>query len=173
MWIHGQERKKVRRGGLTLNEPSSPDRIIQTDLISPQQAKTLKRLPFWGNYFTTARQMMVSSIKICNLWMENEWCSLFIFWGETKWRNQCLLLPHIRTHFDKWFHVSLFTDTLLALSVCWPFLCLSGCWVQRRGPLMWGAQRVARKPRGGCFQHAFNGVATLHATHSATAEKAY
>lgn len=65
----------MRRGGLTLNEPSSPDRIIQTDLISPQQAKTLKRLPFWGDYFTTGRQMTVWSVKMCNLSMENEQCS--------------------------------------------------------------------------------------------------
>lgn len=44
-------------GGLTLDEPSSPDGIIQTDLISPQQAQALKRLPFGGHYLATARQI--------------------------------------------------------------------------------------------------------------------
>lgn len=41
--------------GLTLNEPSSPDRVVQTDLVSPQQPQTLKRLPLGGDYLTTAK----------------------------------------------------------------------------------------------------------------------
>lgn len=44
-------------GGLTLDEPGSPDGIIQTDLISPQQAQALKRLPFRGHYLATARHI--------------------------------------------------------------------------------------------------------------------
>lgn len=44
------------RGALTLNEPSSPDRVIQTDLVSPKQPQTLKRLPLGGDYLTTVRK---------------------------------------------------------------------------------------------------------------------
>lgn len=43
-------------GALTLNEPSSPDRVVQTDLVSPKQPQTLKRLPLGGDYLTTVRK---------------------------------------------------------------------------------------------------------------------
>jgi len=42
--------------GLTLNEPSSPDGIVQTDLIPPQQPQTLKRLPLGGEYLRAANK---------------------------------------------------------------------------------------------------------------------
>lgn len=44
-------------GGLTLDEPGSPDGVVQTDLIPPQQAQAFKRLPFGGHYLATARQI--------------------------------------------------------------------------------------------------------------------
>lgn len=46
----------MKSGGLTLNEPSSPDRIVQTDLIPPQQPQPLERLPLRRDYLTAAKK---------------------------------------------------------------------------------------------------------------------
>ena len=48
--------EEVKSGGLTLNEPGSPDGVVQTDLISPQQPQTLKRLPLGRDYLTTGKK---------------------------------------------------------------------------------------------------------------------
>lgn len=56
---------------LTLNEPSSPDCIVQTDLVPPQQTQTLERLPLGRDDLTTARKKIVTPKKPCNFFMEN------------------------------------------------------------------------------------------------------
>lgn len=52
---------------LTLNEPSSPDCIVQTDLVPPQQTQTLERLPLGRDDFTTARKKIVTPKKTLQL----------------------------------------------------------------------------------------------------------
>lgn len=54
----------VESGGLTLYEPSSPDGIVQTDLIPPQQPQTFKRLPLWGDYLTTAKEKTILILEV-------------------------------------------------------------------------------------------------------------
>lgn len=56
MCVGSREVEEVKSGGLTLNEPSSPDRIVQTDLIPPQQPQPLERLPLRGDYLTAAKR---------------------------------------------------------------------------------------------------------------------
>lgn len=58
-----QQTEEVRSGGLTLNEPSSPDRVVQTDLVSPQQPQALKRFPLGRDYLTTAKQKNLCFVK--------------------------------------------------------------------------------------------------------------
>lgn len=56
---HGEVEKNKwaeESSGLTLNEPSSPDGIVQPDLVSPQQAQTLERLPLRRDYLTTVKK---------------------------------------------------------------------------------------------------------------------
>lgn len=50
---------------LTLNEPSSPDCIVETNLVPPQQTQTFERLPLGRDYLTTAKR------KNCHLLVEN------------------------------------------------------------------------------------------------------
>lgn len=38
---------------LTLDEPSSPYAVVQTNLVPPQQPKTFEGLPFWRNNLST------------------------------------------------------------------------------------------------------------------------
>lgn len=71
--------EEVKSGGLTLNEPSSPDRIVQTDLISPQQPQTLKRLPLGGDYLTAANKTHNQSENRQFVQMENGQCSLHCY----------------------------------------------------------------------------------------------
>lgn len=43
-------------GELTLNEPGSPDPIIQTDLVPPEQPQAFERFPLRGDNFTTKKK---------------------------------------------------------------------------------------------------------------------
>lgn len=72
---------------LTLNEPSSPDCIVQTDLVPPQQTQTLERLPLGRDNLTTARKKIVTPKKNCNLIMEN-----------VKWLVPYTLFSHGKCH---------------------------------------------------------------------------
>lgn len=173
-----QQREEVKSGGLTLNEPSSPDCIVQTDLISPQQPQTLKRLPLGRDYLTTAKKK-----EIIVFWL---FCSAFSLcwnkWGTVRQKIMGTVEITLAASPPPPCKKSVLILTNSSQSAYSPVhchavdtfcQCPSACWVLRRGPLMWGAQRVARKPGGGHFQHAFNGVASLQVTHSKTTKKAY
>lgn len=124
---------------LTLNEPSSPNCIVQTNLVSPQQTQTLERLPLGRDDLPTARRRSKTSFV-------HEKCEIIFVFSQgltdsldTKlllWQKSVLL-------YDKHFPISSFNSDL---SPCWHFFhCPLAGWVLRRGALMWGAQRVARK----------------------------
>lgn len=157
-WSFWLREQRVGGGGLTLDEPSSPDGIIQTDLISAQQAQALKSLPFWGHYLATARDIHfvhkhTHSVKGKLL------TALISFSRE----NYTLSLLEICPNCDKWPLLSAYSRHSVTLAALFS-QCSSRCWVLRRVPLMWGVCSVARNPGGGSFNHAFKAAATLPVT---------
>lgn len=53
--------ERGKSGGLTLDEPGSPDRVVQTDLIPPEQPQTLEGLPLGRDNLTAAREKQALS----------------------------------------------------------------------------------------------------------------
>lgn len=64
-------KKEVSFKRLTLNEPGSPDAIIQPNFISPQQPQSFKRLPFGRHNFPTVMkdkhsvQLLQITLNVC------------------------------------------------------------------------------------------------------------
>ena len=87
--------RKVKSGGLTLNVPASPDGIVNTNFIPPQQPQTLKRLPLRWDDLTTATEgkktlkniLFVESI-IFSSWLVAQTSDKILFGGKmTQWKN--------------------------------------------------------------------------------------
>lgn len=140
-----QAEEEVRSGGLTLNEPSSPDRVVQTDLVSPQQPQTLKRFPLGRDYLATAKQNKKN--QILKIVVHGNCSALFLRWNKRgtmertsgtpppppfKKKKKTVLILTNRSHSD--------SSPALRHAVVTLFQCPSACWVLRRGPLMWAAQ---------------------------------